>query len=92
MVDRVKGEGPAPLTLTRLGLIYHHDDGIYSRKWPLPVYLFYLVCGLNDNGSCDIMGVYKGASILYFFGISIGITRRLIDIGKKINFYFLQNV
>ena len=36
--------------------------------------------------------VHGGSSILYFFGISIGIKRRLIDIAKKITFYFLQNV
>jgi hypothetical protein len=33
-----------------------------------------------------------GLQFYTFFGISIGITRRLIDIGKKITFYFLQNV
>ncbi len=36
MVDRVKGEGVHPPTLTRLGLFYHHD-GMYARKWPLPL-------------------------------------------------------
>ncbi len=34
----------------------------------------------------------RGLQFYTFFGISIGITRRLIDIGKKITFYFLQNV
>jgi hypothetical protein len=29
---------------------------------------------------------------LNFFGISTGIKQRMIDIGKKITFYFLQNV
>jgi hypothetical protein len=29
---------------------------------------------------------FNGALILYFFGISTGITRRMIDIGKKITF------
>jgi hypothetical protein len=38
------------------------------------------------------MGVQYGALILYFFGISIGIKRKMIDIGKKITFNFLQNV
>jgi hypothetical protein len=32
------------------------------------------------------------ASILYFFGISIGITLRMIDICTKITFLFLLNV
>ncbi len=34
----------------------------------------------------------RGLQFYTFFGISIGITRRMIDIGKKITFYFLQNV
>ncbi len=34
----------------------------------------------------------RGLQFYTFFGISIGITRRMIDIGKKIAFYFLQNV
>ncbi len=34
----------------------------------------------------------RGLQFYTFFGISIGITRRLIDIAKKITFYFLQNV
>ncbi len=39
------------------------------------------------------LSVYRrGLQFYTFFGISIGITRRLIDIGKKITFYFLQNV
>ncbi len=33
-----------------------------------------------------------GFNFIFFFGISIGITRRMIDISKKITFYFLQNV
>ncbi len=40
----VKGGGRAPHTLTWLGWIYHHDV-MYARKWPLPVYLCFLVCG-----------------------------------------------
>jgi hypothetical protein len=32
----------------------------------------------------------RGLQFYTFFGISIGITRRLIDIGKKITFYFLK--
>ncbi len=45
MVDRVKGGGCAtPPPLTRLGWIYHHE-GMYARKLPLPVYLYFLVCG-----------------------------------------------
>ncbi len=36
MVDRSKGGGHAPPTLTRLGWFYHHD-GMYARKWPLPL-------------------------------------------------------
>ncbi len=35
---------------------------------------------------------HRGLQFYTFFGISIGITRRMIDIGKKITFYFLQNV
>jgi hypothetical protein len=34
----------------------------------------------------------RGLQFYTFFGISIGITGRMIDIGKKITFYFLQNV
>ncbi len=34
----------------------------------------------------------RGLQFYTFFGISIGITRRLIDIGEKITFFFLQNV
>ncbi len=34
----------------------------------------------------------RGLQFYTFFGISIGIKRRLIDNGKKITFYFLQNV
>ncbi len=34
----------------------------------------------------------RGLQFYTFFGISIGITRRMIDIGKKITFYFLKNV
>jgi hypothetical protein len=33
-----------------------------------------------------------GLQFYTFFGISIGIKRRFIDIAKKITFYFLQNV
>ncbi len=36
MVDRVKGGGRAPPALSRLGWFYHHD-GMYARKWPLPL-------------------------------------------------------
>ncbi len=34
----------------------------------------------------------RGLQFYTFFGISIWITWRMIDIGKKITFYFLQNV
>ncbi len=34
----------------------------------------------------------RGLHFYTFFGISIGIKQRLIDIAKKIMFYFLQNV
>ncbi len=34
----------------------------------------------------------RGLQFYTVFGISIGITQRMIDIGKKITFYFLQNV
>jgi hypothetical protein len=34
----------------------------------------------------------RGLQFYTFFGISIGITRRMTDIGQKITFYFLQNV
>ncbi len=33
-----------------------------------------------------------GFTIFYFFGISIGITQRMIDISKEITFYGLKNV
>ncbi len=46
MVDRVKDEGCAPPTLTRLGW-YYHDDGMYARKWPLLVSLYSLICVLQ---------------------------------------------
>ncbi len=35
----VKGGGRAPPTLTRLGEFFHHD-GMYARKWPLPLCVF----------------------------------------------------
>ena len=47
MVDRVKGGGRAPPNLTRLGWFYHHD-GMYARKWPLPLCL---LCG-GEHGQC----------------------------------------
>jgi hypothetical protein len=53
MVGRVKGGGRAPPTLTRLGWIYHHD-GLYARKWLLPVFLYSLVCG---RGQCQLQNV-----------------------------------
>jgi hypothetical protein len=34
----------------------------------------------------------RGLQFYTFFGISTGIIRRMIDIGKKITFYSLQNV
>jgi hypothetical protein len=34
----------------------------------------------------------RGLQFYTFFEISIGIKRRIVDIGKKITFYFLQNV
>jgi hypothetical protein len=34
----------------------------------------------------------RGLQFYTFWGISMGIKRRLIDIAKKITFYFLQNV
>jgi hypothetical protein len=43
--------------------------------------------------TCNVLLMYlRGLQFYTFFGISIGITRRMIDIGKKITFYFLQNV
>jgi hypothetical protein len=33
----------------------------------------------------------RGLQFYTFFGISTGIKQRLIDIAKKITFYFLQN-
>jgi hypothetical protein len=48
MVDTVKGGGRTLPTNTRLGRIYHHD-GIYARKWPLPVYLYSLVGAQNQQ-------------------------------------------
>jgi hypothetical protein len=38
------------------------------------------------------LGWSRGLQFYTFFGISIGITWRMVDIGKKITFYFLQNV
>jgi hypothetical protein len=34
----------------------------------------------------------RGLQFYTFFEISTGIKRRMVDIGKKITFYFLQNV
>jgi hypothetical protein len=34
----------------------------------------------------------RGLQLYTFFGISIGIKRRMIDNGKKLTFYFLLNV
>jgi hypothetical protein len=39
-VDRVKGGGRAPRTLSNLGRKHHHD-GMYARKWPSPVMYMY---------------------------------------------------
>ena len=63
--------------------------------------LIYCTC-ITDNLNLFILiypcmaldtGLYnRGLQFYTFFGISIGITQRMIDIGKKITFYFLQNV
>ncbi len=41
MVDIVLGDGRAPPTSTSLGWFYPHD-GMYARKWPLPVWVHVL--------------------------------------------------
>jgi hypothetical protein len=38
--------------------------------------------------SCSVSAL-GGFNFILFFGISIGIKRRMIDTGKKITFYFL---
>ncbi len=40
----------------------------------------------------SVCAVQKGALTLYFFEISTGIKRRMLDISKKVTCYFLQNV
>ncbi len=55
-----------------------HLDGKISPGW----------WGWEGGG-----GVHaRGLQFYTCFGISIGIKRRMIDLGKKITFYFLQNV
>ncbi len=48
MVDTVKGGGRAPSTLTRLGWFFHHY-GIYSRKWPLPLWVYSVITSLAGS-------------------------------------------
>jgi hypothetical protein len=50
MVDRVKGEGMHPPTLTRLGWFYH-NNGIYARKRPLPLCVYFLLLCVSADGS-----------------------------------------
>jgi hypothetical protein len=51
--------------------------------------------GLGESqcrpGTMSLVGT-RGLQFYNFFGISIGIKWRMIAIGKKITFYFLQNV
>jgi hypothetical protein len=46
----------------------------------------------NFTLKSQILVYIRGLQFYTFFGISIGIKRRIIDNGKKITFYFLQNV
>ncbi len=52
-----------------------------ENRPPLPLF-----CSLRPENQCKRLQFYT------YFGISIGIKRRVIDNGKKITFYFLQNV
>jgi hypothetical protein len=56
-----------------------------SRK---PSVLVGFLCQKKDCAVCIQMGL----QFYTFFGISIGIKWRMIAIGKKITFYFLQNI
>jgi hypothetical protein len=47
LVNRRKGVGRAPPTLTIQGCYYHHD-GMYARKRPLPLCVYSVVTGLNS--------------------------------------------
>ncbi len=60
MVDRVKGSGCAPPTLTRLGWFYLHD-GTYARKWPLPLCL---LCGAPLCTSTYVIPTHSPAPLL----------------------------
>ncbi len=55
------------------------EGGGISTMWLVPTHTSYYIYS-------------RGLQFYTFFGISIGIKRRLIDIAKKITFYFLQNV
>ncbi len=80
--------------------------GIHRRTapqwWPAPVYCKRkedcLSKGINPQKvsakirQSSVELSIRGLQFYTLFGISIGIKRRLIDIGKKITFYFLQNV
>ncbi len=62
---------------TKIGQIY---DCISVNITLLSSNMLYSMCTLG------------GFNFIFFFGISIGIKRGIIDICKKITFYFLQNV
>jgi hypothetical protein len=56
---------------------YEVRDFLYLSVW--------MVCNVKL-----FMRDTRGLQFYTFFGISIGITRRMIDIGKKITFYFCK--
>jgi hypothetical protein len=71
MINKVKGGGRSPPTLTSLGYYFHHDE-----------------MGVRQKAAVATLCVLGGFNVSNLMGIK----RRMIDIGKKITFYFLQNV
>jgi hypothetical protein len=56
MVDIMKVGGRAPPTITRLGQFLHHD-GMYARKWPLPL------CVYNEVHTCHLTEISLATSL-----------------------------
>jgi hypothetical protein len=57
----VKGGGCAPLALPKRGRKYH-DDGMYARNWPSPVYVLsslWLGSAYNEKKENKIFLIYK---------------------------------
>jgi hypothetical protein len=83
LYDQTDSSSTITLVFTMLLLIgkvtkYRAVSGIFQILIPHP---------LSTQRVCP-----RGLQFYTFLGISIGIKRRLIDIAKKITFYFLQNV